>query len=219
MTGLLRLASGCLGYRGRVQRSASQPAGRDEYHGSLVDRRIWVDPDAGDSLGPGGARRCSSYFATARGKKHRRTETMSHDPVSPELALVDSSLRDRLILEHPGATEAGHPPATAEAGMDPAGWKSHRRRSLVVSAALLVLAVAAAGVGIALFMTFHRTETAASMSSNGACLDRTDGLTGEAARLDSDFAWAPVKGAARYEIQIRRAGKIHLLGDDRPFHT
>jgi hypothetical protein len=134
-------------------------------------------------------------------------QAMSDDPVSPELALVDPSLRDRLILEQVVTEdEAGEFGRASDvtAGVD-GGWSPQRRRTIVVAAAV-VLTVAAICLGVALFMTHGRDAAAPDASKAAASASPTASLKGGPG--GRDFAWAPVKGALRYDIQIRRAGEI-----------
>ena len=130
------------------------------------------------------------------------------DPISPELVLVDSSLRERLALKNlqveaevPDVSSTG----AAEAGGE-RGPFTHRR---TLTAAVLLVAAVAAGVGITLFVVGHRATPAhrstPAVSTASPASPTTSPRTGSAGR---DFAWAPVKGASRYDVQIRRAGKI-----------
>ena len=130
------------------------------------------------------------------------------DPISPELVLIDSSLRERLVLKD-SQVEAEVPDVSstgaAEAGGE--GGPFTRRRTL--TAAVLLIAAVAAGVGLTLFLSGHRSTPAHRSFRLSRQRPRphrqTSPRIGSAGR---DFAWAPVKGASRYDVQIRRAGKI-----------
>ena len=110
MTKRLHLDVWPLGYGGRVQPTASATTARS----TPVPMRITFALAALVAL----------FVYRHRSKDETvPPEAMSHDPVSPELALVDASLRDRLILEQAvteGAAPDASPTGAAEPGVDEA---------------------------------------------------------------------------------------------------
>ena len=106
-----------------------------------------------------------------------------HD-ASPELALIDSTLRERLARASPAPVRV---PYTAEAPPEVTpGSRRVRLAALVVSA--LLVAVGGAWYLIA------RTGSPTKGSAPAA-----------APRV---FAWAPVAGIRRYAVEIRRSGVV-----------
>jgi len=108
------------------------------------------------------------------------------EPVSPELALVDSGLRGRLATHEGTATEEG----AGEPSSAGASRSRRSRRSRVGIVLLLLLAVVVAAVAAAVLI--RRADTSASTP----------------APVARNFAWAPVKGATAYVVEIRRDGAV-----------
>jgi hypothetical protein len=130
------------------------------------------------------------------------------DPISPELVLIDSSLRERLVLED-AYVEAEVPEVSSAGAADIRGEGGPFTRRRTLTAAVLLVAAVTVGVGITLLLTGHRSTSAHRsvpvVSTASPSSPTTSPRIGSAGR---DFAWAPVKGASRYDVQIRRAGKI-----------
>jgi len=205
MIGSLRWASRRLGYGGRVQFGATQPDSLNGYDGSSstassarVPMRVKLGFVALVAL----------VVYRRRSRVVGAAPVAEPDPISPELVLIDSSLRERLVLkdsqveaEVPNVSSAG----AAEAGGE--GGPFTRRRTL--TAAVLLAAAVTAGVGITLLLTGHRSTPAHTSVPAVSTASRPSPSTSP--RIGSpgrDFAWAPVKGASRYDVQIRRAGRV-----------
>jgi hypothetical protein len=131
------------------------------------------------------------------------------DPISPELALVDSSIRERLAEEPVVLTPIDEPAPSASYTDDGDSTRRGGRRRLrvVVWAALFVLvAVAAAGVYVLRERPIdHGAKTAelpaTTVPSTGATPTATTAL-GRA------FAWAPAAHASSYDVAILRGGNV-----------
>lgn len=115
------------------------------------------------------------------------------DVASPELALVDSALRERLLERDPV-----RPPwevDIARVSYTPPPSKrrrSTRRISLVILAAVIAL--------VASVIAFQRlTRTAASSTTGTSPAITSSGHV---------LAWAPVAGAAAYDVEIRRGSNV-----------
>ena len=102
------------------------------------------------------------------------------DQVSPELALVDSGLRE----QQPAAGPAGSLDAAPRARRS-----RRRRRSRLGVVLVLLVAILVAGVAAAVLIRHANTSTSA-------------------APVPRDFAWAPVAGARAYDVEIRRGESI-----------
>jgi len=131
-------------------------------------------------------------------------EAAPDDPVSPELALVDSSLRDRLILDV-AASNAQPPTPIPPSPPEPATKKGKRTRRILAGAALLLTAAIAVAVGFRI-VTEHRKDSPRSTVSTQAPLSPSPSAAG--APTGRNFVWAPVREASRYAVEIRRNNNI-----------
>jgi hypothetical protein len=129
------------------------------------------------------------------------------EPVSPELALVDSRLRDRLALEEAGeetqSTAAVHLPAADTPGGGAATGRHSRFLIRGAAALLAVVALAAAGLLLA-----EQSGTGAAPAEVPTAPSGQSTASNESAAAGRDFSWAPVPGASVYDVQIRRDGVI-----------
>jgi len=127
--------------------------------------------------------------------------TPPDEPVSPELALVDSGLRARLRDETPTAEQA---PTLAAPELSPIRRSRRRRRSpLVLALALFVVATAGIAVYAGRDGALSPAPTISPTRSIPAASEGAGDRSGGRA-----FAWAPVKGASRYDSEIRRGGVV-----------
>lgn len=139
------------------------------------------------------------------------------DDVSPELALVDPELRKRLILQE-AAAEASLPLLGAGGGRDDvrhedAAARSRARMALPLAATVLI----AVGVAVTVVRMHDRAvHRAAGRPPAASVSPRTNAApvtSAKAARRPPrtsgrEFAWAPVKSADAYEVEILRNGTI-----------
>jgi hypothetical protein len=112
-----------------------------------------------------------------------------HD-ASPELALIDSTLRERLARTSPGPAPVRVPYAADASPEVKPGSRRIRLTALVVSA--LLVAIGGAWYLIA------RTGSPAKGSAPAA--------------NPRVFAWAPVAGIRTYAVEIRRTGDVIFAG-------
>ena len=123
--------------------------------------------------------------------------------VSPELALVDSSLRGDLTanLEHGDTTPAPAEVETAavQPPAAPARARPRRRRGRTVIVVLLVLTAAAAAFILAGSGRLFGHDGGSSSGSTTAPA---------AAPAPRTFSWAPSAGASAYDFEIVRDGAI-----------
>jgi len=211
-----------LGYRGRVQPSASQPRGRDRFGGPSSGRRtsggtrpltlglaalaalVVYRKRTGREPGARGAlvvRRAALTGAAVLG-------ATLDDPVSPELALVDSALRDRLSLDTEAAqatVEEPQPTPDADGRHDRKGETHRRYRRFVVASVILVAAAIVAALAVA-HVDEHGGSGAARATTTATLSPST--AAGEHRSVGRDFAWAPVRGASGYDVEIQRNGEI-----------
>ncbi len=129
------------------------------------------------------------------------------DPVSPELALIDSTLRQRLVHSEPaGGTELVQPSEEIAETAGHAGSGSGGRSFPVRLVALLATLISVAGAGWywidrAGVVGAGRPTTRAASARHGA-----DGAAiAQSARV---FSWAPVAGVSKYDVQLRRGGAV-----------
>jgi hypothetical protein len=120
------------------------------------------------------------------------------DPVSPELALVDTDLRERLAAVPAPAAVAESAPEVADhrraTAPEPRRRRGRVRVGLTLAAALAACGVvAAAGFGV-----FASTPPA----------EPTGALPFAAGPRGRDFAWAPAARAVGYDVEIRRRGAV-----------
>ena len=135
----------------------------------------------------------------------------SNDPVSPELALVDPTLRERIAMdEQAQAAPEVHPPDGVPAVETDVstGHAVERRRSrrLVGGAA----GIAATCCGCRCDDRAHRDVSSRRISC--PCPDGRHRIrlprphvSGPSGR---SFAWAPVERASEYDVEIRRNGEV-----------
>ena len=135
----------------------------------------------------------------------------SDDPVSPELALVDSTLRERIAMdEQAQASEAVQAPPEVGPAVETdvsTGQAIERRRSRrFVGGVVAVLVLAAAVVAAIALVEMSRRDAAPVPAPTVATHSSTTApASGPSAR---NFAWAPVQGASEYDVEIRRNGKV-----------
>jgi hypothetical protein len=108
------------------------------------------------------------------------------DAASPELALIDSTLRERLARASPMPPAVRAPEVAAEA---PASAVPHPRRIRLTALVVVALLVA---VGGAWYLLARGGSPA----------------TPAAAAAPRVFAWAPVAGIRAYAVEIRRGGVV-----------
>jgi hypothetical protein len=126
------------------------------------------------------------------------------DPVSPELALVDTDLRDRLVSV-PDPPQAPRPAVVAEIEPEPvvrhratAREALRRRRGFRVGLALAAVLAVCGVVAAAGFGVFASTPPA----------ETTGALPIAAGPRGRDFAWAPAARAVGYDVEIRHNGAV-----------
>jgi len=145
------------------------------------------------------------------------------DPVSPELALVDSALRERLLeAEADRILAVPFRVATAASGsaLEPAETirpepARHGRRIAIAIFALLVVLVGAAAVWHARHRANPAPTGVAPAATTGvdpaATTNSGTAQTSEAAAgrpTTRTFAWAPTSRAVAYHVEIRRGDNI-----------
>jgi len=121
---------------------------------------------------------------------------VNSDPVSPELALVDSTLRARLLEDE--APSLGGPVAAPTVATEVPTRRTRRRgrwAALVVGIAV----VAAAGTA-----WYSLSGSNASAPQGTSARFVPPGV----APSTRTFAWAPVRGVSAYDVEILRAGAI-----------
>jgi hypothetical protein len=134
------------------------------------------------------------------------------DPVSPELALVDTDLRARLAAV-PGPPEAPPPVAVDDPAPEVAGHrratapKPRRRRGHVRVGLAFAAALAACGVvaaaGFGVFVSTPPAETTGAAAPTVAIPQPSAASPG-----GRDFAWAPAAQAVGYDVEILRGGAV-----------
>jgi len=140
------------------------------------------------------------------------------DPVSPELALVDSALRQRLLQAEvnrvqadrtlsPAPLAATGSPVESSATIHPDQARRGRRGWIAIIGALLVVAAGAAAVWQA---TLPRATPAPAVPpaapTNSVTTATTEAAAGRPATRT--FAWASASGALAYHVEIRRGNTI-----------
>ena len=175
-------ASVFLGYRGRVQSSASQLSSGDRPRGEPAGRP--------SSLVVGTA----AVGAT------------SEEPVSPELALVDSALRERLVQEEAVVEDdpfRRHEPASAS-DVGPIKSRRTRRRSRVLVILIVVLLLGAAvGAAYKLHVSFLDASTSVGTSASAPA---ATGATTPADRLDASTCGAVRHFWPGFRLGARKRG-------------
>lgn len=122
--------------------------------------------------------------------------------MSPELALIDSSIRERLVAKDP--TEAPTPatlPSAPDEEIFPATRRRGRHRILVGLVALAVVAFAATAIYIHRERSVAEPGIAAGPPHSGGTPSTATPSAGRA------FAWAPVVNATSYDVAILSDGK------------
>lgn len=140
------------------------------------------------------------------------------DAVSPELALVDATIRDRLIEEDEGPSEDRvEEPIRGADGSEANPPTKRRRGRVVVGAAVLAAVVAVVAAGIRLQASgggASRAETSTTTTTPTAVSPAASRSTGR------NFAWAPVRGASEYDVEIRRnSGVVYTATTSAPHVT
>ena len=140
------------------------------------------------------------------------------DPVSPELALVDSALRERLLHAEADHIQAGpvpysvpsapaRPPVESSATIRPERSPRRRRALIAIFGGLLVVVVGAAA-------TWHARPGAAPPPTVVAPAAPTNSVTTQTRKAAAarpaarTFAWAPASGAVAYHVEIRRGDVV-----------
>ena len=139
----------------------------------------------------------------------------SDDPVSPELALVDSTLRERIAMdEQAQAAEATQAPLhigpAVETGASTGQALERRRPRRFVGGVVALLVLAAVVVAAIALVEMSRRDAAPVHAATVAVHSPTTAAaSGPSAR---NFAWAPVQGASEYDVEIRRNGEVLYSG-------
>jgi hypothetical protein len=127
------------------------------------------------------------------------------EPVSPELALVDSSIRERLVAGN--TSDAGTPETPAlspSASKDEVVARGGRRRGRQIVVGLTALVVAAVAA-TTIYTHRERSLTAPGAGPGRASPDGPSDGTRSSGRA---FAWAPVANVSSYKVAILKNDKI-----------
>jgi hypothetical protein len=145
------------------------------------------------------------------------------EAVSPELALVDPELRERLALRDTAPEDAPQAPTgSADAAPPRTQGRRQRRILLAVTAAVLV----AVGVAFAAIRADRHANGPASSSAPASrstdlgvsAAPRSEGAKSADNSSGRDFAWAPARGAVRYQVEIVRNGRVVYSAAARAAH-
>jgi hypothetical protein len=137
------------------------------------------------------------------------TGTSLEEPISPELALVDSSIRERLVEDPVDVMPLDESTATpSDAGDEAAPPRARRRRRKGVAASVVLAVGAAATAGVYIARDVEATHdgpTATPTTATAPPGGTTSTVTTPVGRA---FAWAPVANATSYDVAILKGGRI-----------
>lgn len=137
-----------------------------------------------------------------------RRQPSPDEQVSPELALVDSVLRSRLLDELLELEPARLPPMPALPGPYPRHRPRRRRRFLAIGMGVLLAGAAAVVLLGFVPRSGSRPTFVSEPLARSTTVQSNPQVEKETGAVWRTLAWAPVRAAAAYEVQIVDDGTV-----------